>query len=145
MENLFKLFSEQKKKLKVIGKKYNLKLVVVYGSWAKGIAKSASDLDIGVLGKGKIEFNNLLNLAENLEGVFSKKERGELDIKSLHEIDPLFRWQVMRNSILIYGNHFDYISFKIYAWRAYQDSRSLFRLEEAMAKKGLNLLKENYA
>lgn len=145
MQNLFKLTSKQKEKLKAIGKRYNLRLAVVYGSWARGTAKFGSDLDIGVLGKEEIEFDNLLDLAGDLEEIFSKKNRGELDVKSLHRIDFLFRWQVMKDSILIYGSHFNYISFKIYAWRAFQESQSLFCLEEAMAKKGLTLLKEKYA
>lgn len=140
MKNLLKLTTEHKEKLKIISKKYNLKIIVIYGSCVKGTQKKGSDLDIGVLGKEEIEFDDLLDLTGDLEEVFPKRGRSNLDIKSLHRIDPLFRWQVMRDSILIFGSHFDYISFKIYAWRAFQDSQSLFRLEEAMAKKGLALL-----
>ncbi len=139
-----KLNKIQHSMLDPIGERYNLRLMVVYGSWAKGVADERSDLDIGVLStKLEFEFDTLLSLWADLEEMLSP-QRGfaELDVKSLHKVDPLFRWQVMKDSILIYGSEFDYVSFKIYAWRDYQESQSLFRLEETMAKKGLVLLRK---
>ena len=133
---------DMEQKIAGIGKKYKLRLAVIYGSYAKDKSHKASDLDIAVLGKKELDFKTVLELYSEFSDVFRGKE---IDIKSLHRVDPFFRYQVMRDSILIYGEPLEYHNFKAYAFRAYMDSRDLLRLEQIMSQKTISYLRESHA
>jgi len=126
-------------KITEIGRKYKLKLVVIYGSYAKGENRKASDLDIAVLGEKELEFKTILDLYSEFSNIFKGKE---IDIKSLHRVDPFFRYQVMRDSILIYGNRLEYHNFKAYAFRAYMDSKDLLQIEKILSQKTISYLRQ---
>ena len=126
-----------KKAALVVGKKHDLKLAVLYGSLAKGKAKSDSDIDIAVLGKSVLNLSDIIDIADELTAAL---KINEIDVKSLHFADPLFRHQVMERSVLLYGGELDFVSFKIYAFRDYVESKSLFVLKEKLVKKRLESL-----
>ena len=126
-------------KITEIGRKYKLKLVVIYGSYAKGENRKASDLDIAVLGEKELEFKTILDLYSEFSNIFRDKD---VDVKSLHRVDPFFRYQVMRDSILIYGNPLEYHNFKAYVFRAYMDSKDLLRIEKMLSRKTISYLRQ---
>ena len=68
-----------------------------------------------------------------------------MNVESLHQVDPFFRYQVMQNSILIYGQPFDYHNFRAYAFRDYVDSKDLLRLEKILTQKTLQYLRKLHA
>lgn len=139
------LTREQKRKIEGIGKKFNLRLILLHGSFARGKNKFGSDLDVAVLGKKTIEFKKLLKIHGDLADVFGDNQEQEIDLKSLHDANPLFRYEVMRHSILLYGKHCDYYSFKAYAFRDFQDSYSLFNLLDKIIAKRQEYLTKVYA
>lgn len=126
-----------KPKIERTAKEYNLSLVILYGSHAKGTAKKESDIDIAVLGLKPIKFKKLTDLNNEFADIFGMKE---IDVKSLHRIDPLFRFQVMRDGVLLYGKSRDFNSFRAYAFRDYFDSQDFLRLKETLIKKRLRTL-----
>lgn len=130
--------NKEKLKIEKLAKKYNLKFVVLYGSRAKGIAKENSDIDIAVLGESTIAFDKVVDLINEFTDIL---KTNEVDVKSLHNANPLFRYEVTRDGILLYGNEKDYISFRVYAFRDYMDSGDLFRLKRAFIKKRMEYLK----
>ena len=140
-----RITTDQKQKIKEIGGKYNLKLILLHGSFATGKNKIGSDLDIAVLGNKPIEFKKILEIHYDLAKIFGDDQKRELDLKSLHNINPLFRFEVMRDSILLYGKLFDYFSFKAYAFRDFQDSQDLFNLLGRMIAKRQKYLTKTYA
>lgn len=121
-----------KPKIEKLAKKYNLSLVLLYGSHAKGEIRKDSDIDIAVLGTKPISTDDLIALSNDFTQIF---EAYEIDVKSLHNTGPLFRYQVMQNSVLLYGRNYDYLTFKSYAFRDYHDSKDLFRLKEVLIRK----------
>lgn len=131
---MLKITAKQQKQINEIGKEYNLKLVVVHGSYAKGQVHPCSDLDIAVLGKKKISFNTLMKLHFAFANVFGDNRERELDVKSLHNKDPLFRYYVMRDGLLIYGDITDYNEFRAYAIRDYIESLPFFILEQKLVE-----------
>ncbi len=131
----FTLSQEQKNQLQEIGEKFNLRFIVVHGSYAKGVPHQGSDLDVAVLGYQFIPIDVLLELHGLIAGVFGDNRERELDLKSLHGADPLFRHLVVRDGVLLYGDETDFNEFKTYAMRSFDDARKLFRLEEALIKK----------
>lgn len=91
-----------------------------------------SDIDIAVLGAKPISTDDLITLNNEFAQIFKAYE---IDVKSLHKTDPLFRYHVMQNSVLLYGRSYDFLTFKSYAFRSYHDSKDLFRLKETLIKK----------
>lgn len=126
--------NKAKLKIERLARENNLKFVILYGSQARGAAKNSSDIDIAVLGEKTISFAKLVDLINEFTDIL---ETNEVDVKSLHNTDPLFRYEVTREGILLYGDEKDYVSFKAYAFRDYMDSCDLFRLKEIIIKKRL--------
>jgi len=127
-----------------IGRKYNLKMILLYGSYASGKIKVGSDLDVAVFGQEPIKMDKLLEIHNDLADVFGDSRERELDLKSLHDVNPFFRFEVMRHSVLLYGNLTDYYSFKSYAFRDFQDSQSLFNLLGRIVRKRQKYLVKTY-
>lgn len=140
-----KLTKSQQTKIKQIGKKHHLKLMVIYGSYAKNQVKPGSDLDIAILGQKKVSFEELLEIQGELGQVFGDSPDRELDVVSLHTDDILFRYLIMKDSQLIYGRLLDYYELKSFTFREYLDARPLFHLEELLNQKTLKRLAQRYA
>lgn len=136
---------EQQHHLDAIGQKYNLKLILLHGSFATGKQHPGSDLDVAFLGKKPLEFQRELQLASDLANIFGNSKERELDVKSLHRADPLFLHEVARDSHLLYGNVTDYSEFRAYVFRVHMDSKDLRELEYLQTKKLLGRLTAKYA
>lgn len=135
----------QKEKLREIGERHNLRFIILHGSYAAGTPRKGSDVDIAVLGNRRIGFAEVLELHGAFADVFGDSPERELDLKTLHGVDPLFRYQVTRDGVLLFGSATDYEEFKAYAYRDYMDSFDLRELEFALLKKSIQALSERYA
>ncbi len=136
---------EQKQEVEAIGRKYDLKLVLLHGSYATKTPRRGSDLDIAILGRRHLSLDDILKIHAELAKIFGDNKARELDLKSLHGVDPLFRFEALRNSLLLYGNPTDYEEFKIYAYRDYEDSHDLRKLERVLLEKSIRALADRYA
>lgn len=131
-------FNLKKMEIQKIAERHSLSLVVLYGSYAKNLAKKDSDVDIAVYRNGKtIPFDELVDLNNEFADIFKSME---IDVKSLHNTNPLFRYQVMRCGVLLYGENRALYSYKAYAFRDYHESKDLLRLKEIIIKKRLKSL-----
>jgi len=140
-----RITSKQEEKLKKVGEKYQLKLILLHGSYAKDQAHKESDLDIAVLGQKPIDFKKLLEIHGELAQIFGDSKIRELDLKSLHRVDPLFCYQVAKSSQLLYGKSLDYQEFRAYAFRGFYDAKDLFDLEKHLTDKYQKYLNQKYA
>lgn len=140
-----KLSTIQRDGLKKIGKKHKLKMILLHGSYAIGKQSVGSDLDVAILGKDEIGFDKLLEISSELSRIFKNTKNRELDVKSLHKANPLFLYQVMNNSKLLYGKRDDYDQLRAYAYKLYHDSKSLFGLESKLVGRYQKYLSKNYA
>lgn len=139
-----KLTGEQRQKIKKVGKEFNLKLIILYGSYAKETARRGSDLDVAVLGEKPIDLKTELKLYSALAKIFGDNRERELDVKSLHGVDPFFRYQVMKDGVLVYGDLHDFHIFKVYAIRCHQENQKLRKLKEILLKKRQEHLEKLY-
>lgn len=135
----------QKKKIKEVGKKYDLKLLLLHGSHATGNERKDSDIDIAALGRKKFDYKTLSKIYSEMEGLFVNDLDKELDFKSLHGTDPYFIYKVAKDSQLLFGKQIEYDEFKAYALKVYLDSKGLRNLEKRMVIKYQNYLNLNYA
>ena len=139
------LTQEQQHKIEEVGRKYRLKFILIHGSYATGRTRTGSDLDIALLGEKPIEFEQLLTIYGDLAEIFGDNPQRELDVKSLHRADPLFCYQVAKDSQLLYGDLTDFNEFKAFAFSNYFDSKDLFHWEKILVQKFQDYLNQKYA
>ena len=140
---MFSLNEQQTLQLAELGRRRRLKFIILHGSYATGRTHPHSDLDVAVLGKSEITRDELLDLYAEIAEVLGDLPERELDLKTLHRKDPLFLYQVMKDSRLLFGNPTEYHEFKAYAFRQFHDSRDLRRLERILTYRLLERIKQD--
>ncbi|MDR0920139.1 MAG: nucleotidyltransferase domain-containing protein [Oscillospiraceae bacterium] len=97
---------ELKERVNPIAKKYNLKAVWVFGSYAKGKANKYSDIDLLVDLKGSAVLGLIIAA---LFDDFLQTMQKEVDMVTVSALsqkdnDPMFKENVLNERILLYGN-----------------------------------------
>ncbi|MDP1993657.1 MAG: nucleotidyltransferase domain-containing protein [Ignavibacteria bacterium] len=121
-----------KEKIKKIAQKYNLEMVLLFGSQVNGRAKPNSDIDIAYSAQKLLSTNEKIDLNNDLCDFFKKDIIDQVDIKNAN---PLLLYEISQNSKLIFGKEIDCLEFKAFAFRNYIDSESLFKLEDLLIRK----------
>jgi len=136
------LTKEQKKQVEEIGKKHKLDFIIIHGSQVTGKKGLDPDVDIAVYRNGGIDFDEQLKIFMELDKVF--EIFGELDLKTLHKKDPLFRYLVIRDGKLLYGDRTAFNEYQAYAYRSYLDAGDLFALRSNLVKKHIKELMRSF-
>lgn len=110
MNNKLSLTEDQINLLKeFLNKDANVEFAFVFGSYAKGMQKKESDLDVAIYFENPpegVEFLSYINRLSELVGE-------EVDIAVLNRASAFLRHQVMKyGSPLIIKNHLTYIRFR---------------------------------
>ncbi len=121
-----------KEKIKKIAQKYNLEIVLLFGSQVNGRAKPDSDIDIAYSAQKLLSTKEKIDLNNDLCDFFKKDIVDQVDIRNAN---PLLLYEISQNSKLLFGKKIGYLEFKAFAFRNYIDSESLFNLEELLIKK----------
>ena len=125
-----KISRSQKQKIKKVAEKNGVLFAVVFGSAAKNQKRPESDLDIAVLTRKKPSYQ----LFKNLFSDFSEVFKGEnVDLRFLNGADPFFRFQVVKNGQLLYGNQNQYQEYFTYAYKSFiDDAQPLLELQRKL-------------
>ncbi len=115
-----------------VARRNHLRLVVLYGSYAKGTERPQSDIDLAVLASAPLSFETLINLHNEFSDAFPNKE---VDVKSLHHAAPFFQYQVMKDGILLYGDRHLFTRLKVYAIRIQQENFKLRHIRNVLLEK----------
>lgn len=126
-----KISKEQRKAVQKIAEKYNLKLVMLFGSFASGKTHKNSDLDIAVMGEKKIDFKEQIKLINNFSQVFKR----DVDLSIINAANPLLLFQISKNAKIIFGSRQDFHKFRIYSFHRYNDYLPYFKMEADLNKK----------
>jgi predicted nucleotidyltransferase len=112
-------------------------MVVAFGSRATGrpVPTPESDLDLAFLG-GQASLPTCLR---ELGPVFPQHD---LDLVQLDQADPLLRHEIMRSSVLLYGDPDLYCEYKAYAYRDFVDSADLRQLEDRLFRLKMNRIRK---
>ncbi len=121
---------QQKTRLKNLAQKYNLKLLILFGSQVEGKTHLHSDYDIAALGRKPNELRNAIpdfanECAEALE-ISSDK----IDISLIDRANPLLLHEISENAVLLYGTQYDFDNFNAYCFKQYIDYQPYFKMEE---------------
>ena len=116
-------------KLQEIAKKYELVLIVLFGSYARGYANPESDVDIAVQTKlrehdWQWEFDLIKDLVFALDC-------GNLDIVFINSANPLLMFEIATDGIPLYeADEGKFQDFQIYAAKRHNDAFKIYQLEQ---------------
>lgn len=130
-------------KISEIAAKYSLDFVILHGSQATGKTISPNpDIDIAVYrNKKNPDTKDIIEVTTDFIKVFGDN----VDVKFLNKTDPLFKLEVVKDGILLYGDPHEYEEFKLYIYRLYDDAKPLFENLDKILKVGIKELGEIYA
>lgn len=129
-------------KIKEIAKKYNLNLVLLFGSQVKNkkYLHRESDFDIAYLSRRELTGKEIIDLNCDFIDFF---HCDRIDLVDLKKDNPLLKYEIAQNSKLLYGEEMDYLEFKATAFKSYIDHQPLFKLEDILIRKRHEFLKES--
>ncbi|KKW22956.1 MAG: hypothetical protein UY70_C0008G0005 [Candidatus Kaiserbacteria bacterium GW2011_GWB1_52_6] len=121
--------------IQCVARARGLRLVVLYGSVARGTETRASDVDIAVLAHSPLSPEDEAVIAEELA-----HETGlpNIEVKSLHRVAPLFLDTVLREGLVLYEDAPDRArALSLYAWKLSQESKFLRKARYHRARERL--------
>lgn len=133
MQDIIKIREQTKK----IAEKYDLKLVLLFGSRVKGNLHHESDFDISFLPAKKLTFEEETNLNYEFTNVFGSDRVDTVNLKSA---PPLLLKQIIDNCFVLYENRptvFSY--FEAYARQRYQEAVPLFKIHRDYVRRFTSL------
>lgn len=105
--------------LHALAKKYQLRLMVLFGSAARGTAHASSDLDIGILSKNKLSHTKRLSLWSDLSRLFNQ----EVDLTVLNYPNPVLDFEIAKEGILLFeSEEHSWENWKSFRVRHYWDT-----------------------
>ncbi len=123
-----------KERLKNLCQKYNIQLIILHGSYATGNEEGKSDIDIGILGREKLDLNNQLNILNDFSEVFGDK----FDPVFLNGAEPLISYQVaIHGKPLFEETEGIFQRFRIQAVARYMDSKKFRNMEKLYLKRAI--------
>ena len=125
-------------RLAQVAQAMGLRLVVLFGSRAKGSPPPApeSDVDIAVLGMPEAR------LWDGFGALYEVFPDHPLDVVRLENADPLFRHEILHKGILLWGDPILFSEYRAYAYRDFTDAADLFALQRALFAKKMKRLEE---
>ena len=109
--------------LQPIAERYSLRLIILFGSRARGGTHAGSDADVAVW------MERSLSVEERLElwGALTRLFEAEVDLTTLNRAEPLLLFQVASTGQLLYERgEWAWEDFKSYGYRRYWDSAKFF-------------------
>jgi predicted nucleotidyltransferase len=124
--------------LDATAKARGLKMIVLHGSHARQKPPPGpdSDLDLAILGCPADRFWSCYCALSDL---FPDHL---VDLVRLEDADPLLRHEIMSVGHLLHGDQDEFHEYRAFAFRDFVDSADLRRLEQTLARRKLNWLKE---
>lgn len=108
-------------------KEYKIKLIYIFGSYAKGKNDKNSDLDIAVLLEKEYDPLDKLRLIGDLTDIF---KRNDIDLVVLNEANPVLRHQVIKYGKLVYREDEDVkVNFEVRVLSVYMDMEPFRRTQ----------------
>lgn len=107
---------------KSLCKKFQIKFLYLFGSYAKGLAQNMSDLDLAILFSKNFEPTKLFENTVNFEQALKKRFPFKFDIVTLNNAPALLKFEVISNGKVLYSeNEAERIEFEVKSVKDYID------------------------
>lgn len=124
LEEISKLFKDN---LKSLLQEYDIKLIYIFGSYAKGNNNANSDLDIAVLLNNDYDPMDKLSLIGDLTSIF---KRDDIDLVVLNSANSVLKHQVIKYGKLIFMENEDIkVNFEVRVLKEYMDMEPFRRIQ----------------
>lgn len=104
-------------------------LVILFGSQATGKAGKNSDTDVAALACNPLTLEEKTKIGIEAAKIFNISE-DNVDVVDIWYAPPLLQHEIASNGTLIYGDSFDFIRFRVLAWKRYLDTAKFRRARE---------------
>jgi len=132
-----KLLFDNNDEIEAIAKKFNLKLLILFGSYAKGLNRENSDIDLAFESYKALSYDEEMNLLLNLSLYFRTEK---VDLVNIKKADPLLLYQIAKYGRPLYGSTNDFVEFKCYASFRYADTQFLREQRRQYLRKEIDKL-----
>lgn len=113
-------------------KKYDLKLLLLFGSQARGDARKDSDTDIAFMSGRNLNFNQKAELMMDLLPVV-KAEETKIDVVDVKTSHPLLLYGITRDAKVLFAEDMDiFHELCVAAFKKYIGAMPLFKLQEEL-------------
>lgn len=121
-----RLTKSQKDRIDQIAQRYDLKMILLFGSQADGTARRDSDVDVAVLPEDNLTFEQELFLNTDLMNIL-----GNVDMTNLRKASPLLMKQVVDNCQILYEKENTvFNTFELYTINRYVENKPLFEITD---------------
>lgn len=102
--------------IKLLKKKFNCEVVILFGSYARGDQRPDSDVDIAIKTKKKISKKEMFEMTQELEQLLKK----DIDLIDLNAISDSFRYEILMNGQTLYcEDSYQFDLYKLDMFREY--------------------------
>ena len=109
-----------KEKSKEIGRKYDLSFVALFGSHATGRARQDSDIDIAVIRKQPLSFDERLKIIGDFSDTLGRED---VEVVDLASASPTLMYAVVRDGKLLYEEkENNFLNWKLYAMKIWMET-----------------------
>lgn len=121
---------------------FNISLIYIFGSFAKGTNRENSDIDIAVLLNEEIDAYTKLNIFGALVDIFKK---GNIDLVILNNVNEVLKFQVIKYGKIIYSKSlYTKVMFELRTMSEYMDKEHLRNTQnEYSHRKFLEIMEKN--
>lgn len=137
------LQEKSKKIIKKLAKKYNIKLVILFGSALKDKKlRFKNDIDLAILADKEFYENDYSNFRFELSDV-ADLEKKEIDTVPISAQNPLLLYDIFQEGEPIYyRSEEEYAEIRSWARWSYEDNSRFFKGQKELLEKGLAKLEK---
>lgn len=116
------------------------RMVVLFGSHATGEPPPVtdSDVDVAMSYANGTPAPSVWDAHRELAPIFGDRT---LELVFLREAGPLFRWEIMREGRLLWGDPMAFLNYRAFAFRDFVDSADLRQLERTLFEKKMEFIR----
>lgn len=126
---------KQAKKIIELAKEFDLKLILLFGSYASGHANRDSDVDLAYSSSKKLSFEDEILINTEFCNIFQTDRVDTVNLKTAH---PLLLNQILENNKIIYEEASVYYSiFEASTLQKYKEAEPLFEMTHEHLEKAI--------
>ena len=129
---------KQQKRINELAKKYQLKLILLFGSRATGKTHKESDYDVAYLPSGNLSYDEETDINLQFIGIFS---HDRIDTVDLRKANPLLLYGIFKNcQILFAEDDLIFYRYRVYILKKYIEAEPYYEQKYKKLKEKIKQL-----
>lgn len=133
-----KISEKQQQRINVLAKKYQLKLILLFGSRVTGKTHKESDFDVAYLPEKNLSFDEETDINLQFIGIFS---HDRIDTVDLRKASPLLLYGIFKNcQVLFAEDDLIFYRYRVYILKKYIEAESYYEQKYKKLKEKIKQL-----